>query len=121
MKTVPDTVPSFHHEFETQSDQDFISLIFTCNEPTARKTLEDMMIEQEENLTRFHNSQIRALEARYKAYNDAEKEKFKKAKAQLKGKGACAKEYDKLQTLWYKQLGYFRDLNIQNEDNAKIR
>ena len=87
--------------------------------PMLRKKLEDMMIEQEEGLTRLHNTKMRALEERYAAYNAAEDEKFKKAKAQLKGKGACAKKYDNLQSLWYKQLAYFRDLNIQNEDNEK--
>lgn len=77
------------------------------------------MIEQEEDLKRLHNSKLIALENRYAAHNAAEKAKFKKAKAQLKGKGACAKKYAELQGLWYKQLAYFRDLNIQNEDNAK--
>ena len=78
-----------------------------------------MMIEQEEDLTRLHNSQLIALENRYAAHNAAEKAKFKQAKAQLKGKGACANKYAELQGLWYNQLAYFRDLNIQNEDNAK--
>ena len=77
------------------------------------------MIEQEEDLKRLHNRQLIALENRYAAHNAAEKAKFKKAKAQLKGKGACAKKYADLQGLWYNQLAYFRDLNIQNEDNAK--